>query len=261
MQLVNKNISTFRSGFDQVIGEMQRANMAQLLRAYSNQFNRKQKALIVVLALVLIAGFYLSPTPKDVRPVNVHARSLSVAWVLPRPTFGCVMLWPKPLASLPKVGCNHSLTTVHLQELTNLEPETAYRIMLWTGLRPILWGNPSVTTTRVRTEMPDMPRPGYGSVVFNGEKIADALVLVYANTPAAQYAVAAITNDQGNYAVDLANLQHTSNSFIVDGYVSANRRARLEADIRFSTPFPPVLLHDQVVPWWENLWLKLKGAL
>jgi hypothetical protein len=261
MNFANKYFSALRSQFDQVIDQARTDGLLQVIRGYSSKCSRKQKALIVVFTIGLLVLILLSPAPKDVRPVNVHARSLSVAWVLPRPTFGCVVLVPTSFSSLPKVACNRALTSVHLQELSGLEPETSYRIWVWSGLRPIVWGNPRVTTTAVREEMPNMPKPGYGSVVYDNLKTPGALVLVYANTPESQYAVAAITNDQGNYAVDLANLKHASNSFFVDGFLRANRLGRLEADIRFSTPFPPLLLNDQLVPWWENLWLKFKGAL
>lgn len=261
MNFANKSFSALRDQFDQVIDQVRTEGFLQAIQGYSRQFSRKQKAFIVIFAMGLVALIFLSPAPKDVRPVNVHARSLSVAWVLPRPTVGCVMLVPTSFSSLPKVACNRALNSVHLQALAGLEPETSYRIWVWSGLRPVLWGNPRVTTTEVREEMPDMPKPGYGSVVFENQKTPGALVLVYANTSEPQYAVAAITNSQGNYAVDLANLKYSSNSFIIDGYLRANRLGRLEADIRFSTPFPPLMLHDQLVPWWGNLWLKFKGAL
>lgn len=261
MIFANKNFSAFNDSLDQAIKRARTGKIQKDIALYIKQLSRKQKALITAFVFVVFGLILVSPAPKDVRPVNVHARSISVAWVLPRPTFGCVLLVPKSLNSLPKLACNRLFTSVHLQELSNLRPQTTYKIMLLSGLRPLLWGNPSVTTTQVREEMPDMPKPGYGSVVFKDEKIEGALVLVYTNTPQAQYAVAALTNSQGNYAVDLANLSRDGNSYVLDSFVNVNRFARLEADIRLSTPFPPLLLHDQVVPWGENLWLRFKGAL
>lgn len=261
MNLVNKNFSAFKDTIDQAIRRARIGKIQEDIALYIKQLCRKQKTLILSFLWMFLIVFALSPAPKDVRPVNVHARSLSVAWVLPRPTFGCVVLLPKSFNAIPKLGCNRSLSSVHLQELSNLRPETTYKIMLLSGLRPLLWGNPNVTTTQVQDKMPEMPKPGYGSVLFQEEKIEGALVLVYTNTPQAQYAVAALTNAQGNYAVDLANLSQDGSSYILNSYASANRSARLEADIRLSTPFPPLLLHDQVVPWWENLLLRIKGAL
>lgn len=261
MNLANINFSAFRGTIDQAIERAKSGEIQEAFHSHISQLSRKQKALITTLVFVVFGLILVSPAPKNVRPVNVHARSISVAWVLPRPTFGCVALIPKSFNARPKIACNRSFVSAHLTELSHLRPQTTYRIMLLSGLRPLLWGNPSVTTTQVREEMPDMPKPGYGSVVFKDEKIEGALVLVYTNTPQAQYAVAALTNSQGNYAVDLANLSRDGNSYVLDSFVNVNRFARLEADIRLSTPFPPLLLHDQVVPWGENLWLRFKGAL
>lgn len=261
MIFANKNFSAFNDSLDQAIKRARTGKIQKDIALYIKQLSRKQKALITAFVFVVFGLILVSPAPKDVRPVNVHARSISVAWVLPRPTFGCVLLVPKSLNSLPKLACNRLFTSVHLQELSNLRPQTTYKIMLLSGLRPLLWGNPTVTTTPIQEDMPEMPQPGYGSVVFENEKSAGALVLAYTNTPQAQYAVAALTNAQGNYAVDLANLSRDGSSYILTGFLHANRSGRLEADVRMSAPFPPLLLHDQVVPWWENIWLELKGAL
>lgn len=261
MHFANINISAFENSLDQAIRHAKKAKIQKDIASYIKQLSRKQKTLIAVFIFMVFGLILISPAPKDVRPVNVHARSVSIAWVLPRPTFGCVVLVPKSFNALPKFACDRSFDSVHLQELSNLRPETTYKIILLSGLRPLLWGNPSVTSTPVQDEMPDMPKPGYGSIVFKDEKIEGALVLVYTNTPAAQYAVAALTNVQGNYAVDLANLSQEGSNYILTSFLSANRSARIEADIRMSTPFPPILLHDQVVPWWENIWLRVRGAL
>lgn len=260
MNFANKSFSALRDQFDQVIDQVRTEGFLQAIQGYSRQFSRKQKTLIIVFVFVVFGLIWLSPAPKDVRPVNVHARSLSVAWVLPRSTFGCVALVPKSFRALPKFACNRSFASVHLLELSGLRPETTYTIMMLSGLRPLLWGNPKVTTTQVRDEMPGMPKPGYGSVVFKDEKIEGALVLVYTNTPQAQYAVAALTNSQGNYAVDLANLSQDGSNYIIDALTTSNQSARLEADVRTSTPFPPLHLNDQIVPWWENIVLRIKGA-
>ncbi len=260
MQFANKSFSAFRDRIDQAIEDVKQVGLKPLFASYIQLLSRKQKALILVLLVLFSSVILLSPVPKDVRPVNVHARSVSVAWILPRASWGCALLLPTSLNTLPRIGCEGSIAAVHLQELTNLKPETSYRIVLISGLMPAIWTSPHVTTTAIREEMPDMPKPAYGSVLFDQEKVAGALVLVYANTSQPQYAVAALTNAQGNFAVDLANVSEAGNSYVLDAFASDHRSARLEADIRLSTPFPPLLLHDQIVSWWENLWLRLKGA-
>lgn len=260
MQVANTSFSAVMHTINQTINAVKKAGVKQAFVSYTKRFSRKQKALILACTLLFGGAIFLSPAPKDVRPVNVHARSISVAWILSRPTWGCALVLPKATFAMPRMGCDDSITAVHLQELTNLEPETSYRIAVISGFVPAIWISPSVTTPAIRDEMPGMPKPGYGSVMFEQEKVAGALVLVYANTSEPQYAVAALTNTQGNYAIDLANVTRSGSSYMLDAFASANRNSRLEADIRLSTPFPPLHLHDQIAPWWENLWMQFKGA-
>lgn len=198
--------------------------------------------LFVGVALLLLGSWWISPKMELVRGANVVARSMSVAWVSNRPGWGCIMLTPIGKGRIHG-SCDWQRGSVHLVTFEGLTAQTTYRVWGLSGIRPVWQDVPQVTTAKVREEQPPFPKPGYGSVVDSeNRRQPGSLVLVYTMTNLSQYPVAVLVNAQGNYAVPLANLARDGDSFLLQAYASAHLMAKLEADVRFSTPFPPLRL-------------------
>lgn len=130
-----------------------------------------------------------------------------------------------------------------------LAEEQVYRVGYVSGLRWQFWQMPRVVTAKIREEQPPLPQPAYGSVVDAvGDPLPNTLIYLYSISPAARAPLAAMTNEQGNYGVDLANLSAQAGqltpagTFVVEVIHGSGERARFEGDIRMINPLPTITI-------------------
>jgi len=199
--------------------------------------------LLVITALVVLGVLWwrLGPRPTHVRVVNVGARSFDVGWAGQKPAKGCVIaVQTGQIFRMTKV-CAGRKTSAHLVRVDGLEPETRYRILLFVGARIVVRDLPIVTTAEVREEQPPLPQPGYGMVVDgNDQPLANTLIYLFTIAGGERYPAGAMTNSQGNYALDLAIVKEAGGTFVIDAVRDSVRWNRIETDIRISSPFPTI---------------------
>lgn len=196
------------------------------------------------LLLVLVGlAWWFYPKHEAMRVANLASRSFSVVWMTNNPGKGCVLAMRYGLPVNFIWECGPPSSQAHLVTLKNLRPNTRYVMMGWQWGLPA-WRSPLwVTTLSEREDPPLLPRPAYGTVYGeNEERLVNVLVYVYTMTNQPQYPVAALTNDTGNYAVNMANLMRLGDSFVVEGHLSPEVWSRNEADSRYMTPLPPLHL-------------------
>lgn len=127
--------------------------------------------------------------------------------------------------------------------IEGLKPETNYRVILIDGLWVSFRNLPVVATKKIADSQPVLPRPGYGQVADSQfQPVPGALVYVYVNSKQQVMPLLALTNYEGNYAVDLSNFSSGNESYTIEVTASSRWRAKMETDIRTSSPFPTVYL-------------------
>lgn len=198
--------------------------------------------------LALVIWWWRTPAPELARIANQSARSFSVTWVYRRPAAGCAAAYAGIKDMVVK--CSKNKSRLHLVELSGLKPETKYSVFIFNGLRPIRVRTlfySRVSTLSVQDALPKLPQPGYGSAVDGGGRpIAEALVLVHRHVSDRFYfPAAAFTNEEGNYSVDLSNLEQTTQPFTVGSYLvevvdQTGKTTRQVFDREFHSPFPPI---------------------
>ncbi len=209
------------------------------------------KGILLSSAIVfsgVVIWWLRTPVPEMVRAANQSAYAFSVSWIYPRPAGGCVAAYAgiKNMA----VKCSKDRSRLHLIEVSGLNPETGYSVFIWNGLKVIRVQTPfyrQVSTLSVRDALPKLPQPGYGSVVdASGRPISGALVFVYRHVSDRFYfPAAAVTNESGNYSVDLSNLEQMNQPFTVGSYLieAVDRTGKTTKQIfdrEFHSPFPPI---------------------
>ncbi|RMH11073.1 MAG: hypothetical protein D6698_16965 [Gammaproteobacteria bacterium] len=199
-----------------------------------------------ILGVLLTAAWFWSPEPKDVRAANVFARSFSVGWVTDKPGDACVVAFADlSLSSLRDfdVVCAGDKSLSQLVNFTDMKPETTYNLLVVDGIRFRLKALPRVTTLAIDEENPLPPNPAYGMVYdVNKKRAGGALVYVYTVTGRPQYPIGVLANEQGNYALDLSNLMIDGNSYVLVARKGADQSAKIETDVRRTTPLPPIWL-------------------
>lgn len=198
--------------------------------------------------LALIIWWIRTPVPEMARVANQSAHGFFVSWVYERPAAGCVAAYAGIKDMVVKCGKNK--LRLHFVEVSGLNPETNYSVFILTGLKVVRVQTPfyrQVSTLAVGDAFPKLPQPGYGSVVDgNGRPIPEALVLVYRHVSDRFYfPAAAFTNEEGNYAVDLSNLEPTNQPFTVGSYLveavdQTGKTTKQIFDREFHSPFPPI---------------------
>lgn len=214
-----------------------------------NQGLKKKVWFIGALTALVVFGWAMSPRPTDLRVANVTARSLSVGWATEVPSRGCIVVvgqkeWWRVLTQ-----CAREKAGAHLVTFEGLTQEQVYRVGYVSGLRFQFWQMPKVLTAQIREEQPPLPQPAYGSVVDElDDPLPNTLIYLYSISSAARAPLAAMTNEQGNYGLDLANLlaqtslQTQPGTFVVEVIHESGERARFEGDIRMTQPLPTITI-------------------
>lgn len=203
------------------------------------------KGILLGLTIVLIAlviWWIRTPIPEMVRAGNVAARSFSAGWVTEKPARGCaaaVASW----RDWRRACVEGAKRTTHLVTIDGLRPETNYKLFLIDGLRVTIRNLPAIATKKISDTQPVLPRPGYGQVADRQfQPVPGALVYVYANSKRQTAPLLALTNFEGNWAVDLANFPAEEQSYTIEVTAGVKWRAKMETDIRTSSPFPTIYL-------------------
>jgi len=127
-------------------------------------------------------------------------------------------------------------------DLSGLKPATTYYLIFQQGLRLDFEFMPPLTTPAVAVSPPGLPIPAYGSVRFNdGTPAVDAVVYLYRYSKTDHFPLAAIPNQDGNYAFDIANLPLSGESLILE-VRNGLGQTRVETDLRTHSPFPTVIV-------------------
>lgn len=204
--------------------------------------------VVATVFLAPVIWWWRTPVPEMARVANQSAHGFFVSWVYQRPAAGCVAAYAGIKDIVVKCGKNKS--RLHFVEMSGLKPETKYSVFIWNGLRAVRVQtrfSRQVSTLSVQDAFPKLPQPGYGSVVDgSGRPIPEALVFVYRHVSDRFYfPAAAVTNEEGNYAVDLSNLEQTNLPFIAGSYLievidQTGKTTKQIFDREFHSPFPPI---------------------
>lgn len=101
---------------------------------------------------------------------------------------------------------------------------------------------PPFTTPAISAAAPGLPIPAYGSVRSGtGAPVVDAVVYLYRYSKTDHFPLAAIPNQDGNYAFDIANLPLAGESLILE-VKNGLSRTRVETDLRTHSPFPTLII-------------------
>lgn len=203
-----------------------------------------KKRLKVGLAAAGLAALVIwwaqTPVPEAVRPANIAARSFSLGWITDKPTGGCALAaaswrdW--------RFSCDRQRKySTHLADFKQVSAETVYRIVMIDGPR-LRWRNlPYFKTLAIADQQPKLPRPAYGAIRDNsGAPLKKTLVYLSAFDDLDQ-PLAALTNDDGNYAFDLSNFQSASGYYLLE-VVSGQDYRRVEVDSRTVSPLPTLIV-------------------
>ena len=217
-------------------------------------------AVILLMAVIfLLALSFRYAGPADKRVANFSARSMSVTWMTDKLSGGCVIAVEKPLNKIELVKawlsfgrnyrgsgivkeCGPEKHRAHMVDLSGLKQETAYYLILQQGLRLDFEFMPPFTTPAISAAAPGLPIPAYGSVKSNnGTPVVDAVVYLYRYSKTDHFPLAAIPNQDGNYAFDIANLPLTGESLILE-VKNGLSQTRVETDLRTHSPFPTLII-------------------
>ena len=172
--------------------------------------------ILLVILITLLTLFVFRPA-RYVRIVNMGSRSAGVAWVSQKKTSGCMIaINPKNIFKSKK-ACDDGRKNLHLISIKGLSPDTNYKLLYIHGTRIKYHHKLRFQTNTERTEQPPFPNPGYGSVINQHESPeVGALVIITPHTNENIYPVAAITNIDGNYAVDFEEISRKSDQITLE---------------------------------------------
>ncbi len=212
------------------------------------KLTRLQIFLVIVGALVLgLAGWWwLTPEPVRVRPANVGTHSFSVGWFTERPTKGCVLAASSFRYQDWVRGCDQRKDWVHLVDVKGVESGNSYYLILIDFPR-ITWQRiVPVTTMKVSEKPPQLPEPAFGGVIDQDQSpVEGALVYIEARSLEFSYPVAAVTNEAGNYAVDMGPNVFKAETFFLDAVSSGGVWAEKMISKKFKTPVPTIIVRTE----------------
>src|SRR3989344_4904835 len=237
------------------------------------RFTARTPVLVGVLSFLIAAGvvtiwYRLTPTPENIMAADLGSTSFRVGWYTAKPTKGCTLAiadapwrfvaWDFLKSQFDRHytglyvnrACFVETANTHLATFTNLLENYPYRVAVMVGPRrvelPI--GNPVITKKISESEEPPLPEPAYGGVTYEDETpVVGALVYFYRGlADEFRYPLAVVTNNDGNYAIDLANFDDsddisTYDSYLVDVVDTEGKQTRQILPRDIHQPFPPLL--------------------
>lgn len=209
-----------------------------------------KKALVIFVTCIIFVGIVviaslLSPRPLRLLSTNKGSQSLSVVFMTSEPVKSCVYIYEKKMFLKGKVVCGEK-TTIHLLTVDKLKPETSYRSIIKTGWKITAKNVPQITTNAMSETAPRLPEPAYGSVRDEeNSPISEALVVVFPDQDVSR-AVAAKTNIQGNFALDVSTFIENTNTLTVDIQTSSGLWANESFPKSIHTPFSDIIVRPIV---------------
>lgn len=173
-------------------------------------------SILAVFFLGLAYNYFREETapPQNVRVTNLSEGGATVSWTTKKPTFGFVYYSESPGKLSPGVlafrraevaaDIHGLLSTVHYVELTGLSPETTYHFLLGTGLHT--YERDRLTTLKVAEAAPSLPQPSYGQIK-QADGINPAYPAIVTIRREGFLPISGMTNQQGNWTADVANLR------------------------------------------------------
>lgn len=198
-------------------------------------------AILILAGVIYIVGafiFFLEPysLPQNLTLSNVTDHQLTVSWVTDKPTRGAIIvsknnhfpLLPfftksKILDDGEKLINKTGFYTTHHVSADNLDPDSKYYFRVYQGLRVVAEG--TVITSSTLSSL-IAPNPVYGKVQTSQKTPAVGAIvyLTVQNGATASAALSTLSNSQGGWSLDLANLR--SKDF-KSGFKIASRSAEI----------------------------------
>lgn len=219
---------------------------------------------MLIGALVFSVPLLLEPSspPKNVFVANVTDQQATISWTTKRATKGAVIvsndgtfpLLPFLAKKLHKDegddNRKQGFYTVHHVTVDGLKPNRSYTFRIYQGLWRAF--ERSLVTGPILSLLPN-PNPVYGRVLQKGKAAVGAVVYLRAKKGNETSSfIATITNPEGRWSLDLANLRtkDLQRSFRLDRstneelIVEAGARGRVKTKVLFGQdkPWPDVLL-------------------
>jgi hypothetical protein len=205
--------------------------------------SRKQIGLVCLGLAVISLGVWwlMTPVPERIRPANVGVRSFSVGWFTKKPSKSCVVAIGSVNPSEWLVKCEKEARVTHLVGVDKAQPEKYYTIVVIDWPRVTVQDLVPVTTGSVSSEPLRLPQPGYGSVISpEGFRVPGALVYLTPFSREFNYPVAAITNELGNFAVDIGKVSNKSDGLLVEAVGNMGIWFEQKMSSRFTAPLPTI---------------------
>jgi len=171
-------------------------------------------SIIVASFLSLIYYLYRLPLPQNIRVTNINSYSLTISWLTSKPTWGCVTASADDHKTR---HCHYHQSLTHLIPLSDLQPQTTYTLKITNGLRSTQQILPQVTTPTLNQDQPPLPDPAYGSIKWlnTNQPIPNALIYI-SNPNQPTTTLVTLTNDLGNWSIDLSNLIPLDNYLAIE---------------------------------------------
>jgi hypothetical protein len=195
-------------------------------------------SLLFILSVTLIV---ISPKPENIRATDISARSFFVSWVTKKPSTGCAIA---QFGKYKVKKCQKEKNKTHLVMIDGLAPENTYELTITSNFRKIKKGLPIVTTGKIQEQQPKTPEPAYGSVKWKdtSQPIKNALIYFRNPTLDKKEVFATLTNEKGNYAIDLSNFENLEKTILIEVVIDPKTRTLNELDITKHSPFPTLLI-------------------
>jgi hypothetical protein len=207
------------------------------------RISRKQIGLVGLGLVVIGLGIWwvLTPEPQRIRPANVGIKSFSVGWFTKKPSKSCVLAIGSVKPNEWLIKCEKEARVTHLVGLDKAEPERYYTIVVVDWPRVTVQELVTVMTGAISSQPLRMPQPGYGSVISpEGFRVPGALVYLTPSSREFNYPVAAMTNELGNFAVDIGKVSDKSDGLLVEAIGNMGIWSEGEVSSKYTAPLPTI---------------------
>lgn len=204
------------------------------------------KGLLILVGLGLGLWWLLTPRPVRVRSANVGTHSFSLGWFSKKPSKSCVVAVKSFKYQDLVIKCEKHKSLTHLVEVKGVRPDSYYYLGLIDFPRLSVNKILPVTTTKISDQPPQLPEPAFGGVIDqNSEPVEGVLIYIEARLSEYSYPVAALTNREGNYAVDMGLNINKAEVFFLDAVSSGGIWAEKMVSKQFKTPIPTIIVNTK----------------
>jgi|GEM_PF-2555204 hypothetical protein len=207
------------------------------------RLSRKQIGLASLGLIVIGLGIWwvLTPVTQRIRPANVGIKSFSVGWFTKKPSKSCVLAIGSIKPSEWLIKCEKEARVTHLVRMENAKPEMYYTIVVVDFPRVTVQELVTVMTGEISNQPLKLPQPGYGSVISpEGFRVPGALVYLTPISREFNYPVAAMTNELGNFAVDIGKVSDKSDGLLVEAIGNMGIWSEDEMSSQYTAPLPVI---------------------